>query len=491
MGLMALRKGAIAIRDSSEALALALDGETPRNLAHIPQLWEDFARLTRIRSGTRMIPFDPYPFQKSISDLIDVCRGTVIVKPRQHGLTEMVASKFLHKACLNPTYFAAVYSKGQDDTANIARRVRLMAASANIPLSSNNVKDIAVQGGGRIVFRTASPDSGRGLESVWDILYDEAGFVSNIEQIYGASTPAQSLPEQQGQAHTILLSTPNAKHGLYYDTFVSNNGDRDALDICRQMREGSINPYQDWVDMQDWGKAIVHWMAHPVHSLNPRYLSEVREKQRITEAQLQREYNLSFDDSTGGILFNANAVDKQAMGAWAETVSGHRYLIGIDPNFGGSDRFVSQVWDITGSVVCLVNEYAESQRSVELSSHAVLEQIAKYKPVMVGIESNSGGKVVLEQLSKRSPFTRFEGIQTTRVSKVTNTDRIAIAIEQGEAIYPENWEGMRELKAFSLREREAIQGHDDRVMAMAVAFALLGEAVRLSGRQYGEARARW
>lgn len=449
----------------------------PQHLAHIPKDWPSFARLTRIRSGTTMVPFDPYFFQANISTLIDRCRGVVIVKPRQHGLTEMVASKFLHKACLYPTYFAAVFSKGQDDTANIARRVRLMAASAGIPLSSNNVKDIAVEGGGRIVFRTASQNSGRGLESIWDILFDECAFVSGFEELFGASTPAQSVPEQQGQAHTILLSTPNAKTGLYYETFTENNGDVDALDICRQMREELIEPYQEWVDEQGWGKAIIHWRAHPLHGQNDNYLIEVREKQRITEAQTQREFNISFDDSTGGALFNAQAVDGQSIGAWAEPAAGHRYVMGVDPNFGGDDRFVAQVWDITDGCPSLVAEYAEGQRSVELSTVAVLDYCDRYKPQIVAVEGNSGGKVVLENLSKRRPFTRFENINTSRVSKVTNTDRIAIAVERGEVIYPADWEGIREMKAFSLREREAETGHDDRVMAMAMAFAVMDSIV--------------
>lgn len=456
------------------------DRPSPK-LAHIPERWEDFAVLTRIRSGTQMIPFEPFEYQRKISDLIDRTRGVVIVKPRQHGLTELVASKFLHKACRFPTYFAAVFSKGQDDTANIARRVRLMAASAKIPLASNNVKDIAVEGGGRIVFRTASPDSGRGLESVWDILYDEAAFVNAIEQIYGASTPAQSLPEQQGKAHTILLSTPNAKQGLYYETLMSGNGDRSVEAICHQMREGEIEPYQEWIDEQNWGKAIIHWMAHPVHSKNPNYLHDVKEAQKITEAQLQREYNLSFDDSTGGNLFNVSAIHACATGQWKQPEPGKTYLVGIDPNFGGDDRFVCQVWSI-GDVCELVAEYAESQRSVDSSITQSLKMIDSYKPRIVAVEGNSGGRVVLEQLSKLRRSVRFEQVITTRTSKIANTDRIAIAVEQGTVRYPKDWAGISEMVNFSLREREAIAGNDDRVMAWAVGFALLDEVL---GRAQG------
>lgn len=292
-------------RQERQQLEVASKQKREASLDRIPERWEDFARLTKIRSGTQMISFEPYSFQTSISDLIEQTRGVVIVKPRQHGLTEFIANKFLHYACRFPTYFAAVFSKGQDDTANIARRVRLMAASAGIPLANDSLKDISVQGGGRIVFRTASPNSGRSLESVWHILYDECAFVPGIEQIYGASTPAQSMPEEQGYAKTILLSTPNQRSGLYYETFVSNNEDRDALDMCRQMREERIAPYQEWIDENNWGKAIIHWRAHPIHGKNDNYLQDVRDKQRILESQVQREFNISFDDPVSGdLLFN-------------------------------------------------------------------------------------------------------------------------------------------------------------------------------------------
>lgn len=329
------------------------------DLSWVPEDWPSFARLTKIRSGTKMIPFEPYDFQIKINDLIDRTRGTLIVKPRQHGLTEFVASKFLHKACLYPTYFAAVFSKGQDDTANIARRVRLMAASANIPLASNNVKDLSVRGGGRIVFKTASPDSGRGLESVWDILFDECAFVSDIANIYGAATPAQSIPEQQGMAKTILLSTPNMKRGFYYDVAISHNGDRDILKVCADMRQQKIDPYQEWVDDNNWGKALVHWRAHPVHGLNDDYLNDVRTKQRITESQVQREYNLSFEDpQTGNIICRAfNPTLHVLTGRDVEPVSYHPGLelhLSLDFNINPACSIVAQMH---GKEVRVIREF--------------------------------------------------------------------------------------------------------------------------------------
>lgn len=448
-----------------------------KKLAQIPEDWADFARMTNIRSGSKIIPFDPYPYQLKISDNIDKCRGTVIVKPRQHGLTEMVANKFLHKACLYPTYFGAVFSRTQDDTSKIAKRVRLMATSAGIKLSSDSLKVLEIDGGGTIAFRTSSPNAGRGLESVWDLLFDECAFVPIIEQIYGAATPSQSIPESQGMARTILLSTPNGKSGFYFETFVNANGDRNALDICRQMREEKIEPYQEWVDNNGWAKCIVHWRAHPIHGKHDRYIEDVIEQQRITKAQAQREYNLSFDDSTGGILFNELAVDGQAIGEWSKPIADHIYLFGIDPNFGGDDYFRCQVWDVTNASASLVAEYGDRQRSTEYSLGKVLELVDDYSPTIVAVESNSGGKIILERLITERPQIRFEGVNTSRQSKVVNTDRIAIAVEQAEIIYPPDWSGVAEMKNFSLKEREALDGHDDSIMAFAAAWAWRNEAM--------------
>jgi hypothetical protein len=459
-----------------DVLPKSVRNEVPPHLRHIPQRWEAFAPLTSIRSGTQMIPFNPYPYQVSISDLIDANRGVVITKTRQTGMTEFVANKFLHKACLYPTYFAAVFSKGQDDTANIARRVRLMAASARIPLSSNNVKDIQVAGGGRIVFRTASPNSGRGLESVWDILYDESGFVSGIEDIYGAATPAQSIPESQGNARTILVSTPpEVKEGMYYDFFTGNNGDIDALDLCRKVKDQELPPFHAWVDEQGWGKAIIHWRAHPIYGARPNYLQEIKDAQRITETQLQREFNLSFDSATTGVLFEMTVAKAMAYGLWQAPKKGRRYLMGIDPNFGGKDNFVAQVWDCTESPVALVSEYAEADRTIETSVESVARLIEDYGPEIVAVESNSGGRIVLEQLIRLSPSVRIEGVTTTSASKKVNTDRIALAIESREVTYPADWQGLNEMMHFGLMERAALSGKDDRVMAMAAAWVFFHE----------------
>jgi hypothetical protein len=77
---------------------------------------------------------------------------------------------------------------------------------------------------------------------------------------------------------------------------------------------------------------------------------------------------------------------------------------------------------------------------------------------------------------------------TTRATKVQNTDRIAISIEQGDYVYPPDWSGIGELRRFTLKTREASEGHDDMVMAMAAAGAWI-ESVAPTKNAFSQSRA--
>jgi phage terminase large subunit-like protein len=164
-----------------------------------------------------------------------------------------------------------------------------------------------------------------------------------------------------------------------------------------------------------------------------------------------------------------------AYGLWQAPKKGRRYLMGIDPNFGGKDNFVAQVWDCTESPVALVAEYAEADRTIETSVESVARLIEDYGPEIVAVESNSGGRIVLEQLIRLFPSVRIEGVTTTSASKKVNTDRIALAIESREVTYPADWQGLNEMMHFGLMERAALSGKDDRVMAMAAAWVFFHE----------------
>lgn len=178
-------------------------------------------------------------------------------------------------------------------------------------------------------------------------------------------------------------------------------------------------------------------------------------------------------------LFKHSAIFDCASGAWEAPIASmyENYLIGVDPNFGGSDFFVFQVWKITDEPYSLVYEFRQQNQSITSSILQLGDAIDSYRPSVVAIEKNGGGQTIIEAIITKFPGAVVEPVTTSQTSKKINTDRIAIAIERQKVIYPSDWQGINEMLDFSKITRESITGHDDCVMAWAVAFALLEQAL--------------
>ena len=73
----------------------------------------------------------------------------------------------------------------------------------------------------------------------------------------------------------------------------------------------------------------------------------------------KREHDLGIETAEGS-LFSSEAVERQAVGAWSGPIAGHHYIAMTDPNFGGSDNWVTLVFDVTASPYSLVAEFVES-----------------------------------------------------------------------------------------------------------------------------------
>ena len=82
-----------------------------------------------------------------------------------------------------------------------------------------------------------------------------------------------------------------------------------------------------------------------------------------------------------------------------------------------------------------------------------------------------------KQLLVARSSLRFEKVNTSAVSKRVDTDRLAIALEGGTVRYPLDWQGIEEMKNFSTKNRKAVAGHDDCVMAWAAAWVWIGDLI--------------
>lgn len=435
--------------------------------------WESFARKCQIRSGRSLVPFIPYDWQREFLTQLDKHNGMVLCKTRQLGATEFIGNWLLWNAVNDPGFVAVVFSRTQSDSSDIARRVREMIVTLpHLAFETNNTKDLVVKGGGRIIFKASTPNAARGIPSVAVVVFDESAFVDGIELIYASAQPATAMLGDK--AKTILMSTPNGQQGFYWEMLTEGVSPDEILSICRKIRDDEIDPIYHWSD-NGWCKFFVHWKSHPVYGSDPNYLESVRIRQKLTEAQLQREYNLNFEEAIN-TLYPAELVNRAGRGMYQNPM-GRKYIMGIDPAFGGEDYFCLTVWDVTTMPYQLVKMYRENNKSKDYNIQSAADIINRYRPIVVGCEVNSGGRLILEDLISKLPWCRFEAVNTTESSKIMASDRLLLLLERDMIVYPSDSELKSELLAFGetitgvRRKREARYGHDDAVMSTAIAFS--------------------
>lgn len=202
---------------------------------------------------------------------------------------------------------------------------------------------------------------------------------------------------------------------------------------------------------------------------DPGYLANLEAQDPVERARLlDGNWRVRKSESR---LFDEDAIAACSDGYWQSPVKG-RYIISCDPNFGGDDFFEIQVWKIEARIG-LVNEWRNNNQSVVSAIAQLISLIDLYNPLVTAVESNSGGKIILERLHSERPGRRIEPVLTTASSKVVLTDRLAIAVLNHELSFPPDWVGILEMKNFSKYTRQALSGHDDAVMGAAIMCAFL------------------
>lgn len=212
---------------------------------------------------------------------------------------------------------------------------------------------------------------------------------------------------------------------------------------------------------------------------NPEYLSSLLSLPEVEMMRLLKG-NWKITDSQAS-LFNLDRIPLCAIAEWKPKQKDHHYLLCCDPNFAaiGEDYYVVQVWDITKIPVALVYEYRDNTHGSEYHRSQTLKAIDLYDPFIAVFEGNGGGKPIAERIQSDRPKLQVEIVNTGRLSKIQGTDRIALMVEQQEAIFPPDWVGIQEMKKFSRSDRVALSGHDDTITCWATGMALLEEALAL------------
>jgi hypothetical protein len=443
----------------------------------IPTIWKDFAPLTNIQTGGTVKPFIPYEYQIKVSEAIANTKNVIIGKVRQMGFSETVISIALMRAVTEAGFTAVVFSKTQKDASELGRRLKDQAISLGElcpKFATESQTRIVFEGLGSIHFLPVTPRSARGIPSVSLLIFDEAAFIDSIDGVYQAAMPTLAMLGDKGRV--VFISTPNGKSGLFYRLL--SNQEPDLIQRINKIRQPDSTNFIDIWQRDDWAKVLIHWREHPIYGADPDWAVKTRESRKLTMQGWNTEYELEFGESDSGV-FNHTDIDACANGILEAPQPRHRYIMGIDPNSGGDDEFVTQVWDITSFPYKKVAEYAQAQVGSDYSLNRSALMFDTYQPSAVAIESNAMGAWAIEGFIKYRPSANVLGVNTNQNSKRVNTDRLALLIENHQLSYV-NDEFVIQLKNFRQNERgqrSAASGfHDDRVMCSAIAFAVLEEA---------------
>lgn len=214
---------------------------------------------------------------------------------------------------------------------------------------------------------------------------------------------------------------------------------------------------------------------------DPSYKGKLQAQSKVERERLLKGNWLIRSSETQ--LFDISLIPDAAIGNWQGRTYGHTYLVGVDPNFGaiGNDYFCAQCWDVTLSPYVLCKEFRTNSHSTTYSVKKVAEMISEFNPLIVAVEKDGGGQIVLEQLIDRCPDANIKPVSqgSSSTAKIIATDRIALALESGSVIFPTEWTGIPEMYSFSKMSRKAASGNDDSVLAWAIAFSYLPEVIEL------------
>lgn len=268
-------------------------------LLNVPDDFEVFCQSIVMRSGGQMRPFNPYEYQIILSGLIDRYNNVTVVKTRQLGTTQMIVAKFVHKAAQNPAFAASCFMRNDPDAEALLDRIRWLCEQSELGLDKDTAKLIRLINGAEIRTHNSSKEGNRSADSLGCLLFDEAAFQPRIKSIYSASVGSTILTGED--AKVIVVSTPSAKSGWYWDRLIENNGDRDIEDICkrvgdRELYSNNLPGFYWFEDNKGNCKVFIHWRCHPVYKHQEDFVEKMAARLDIPMEDADREFNLVFSD---------------------------------------------------------------------------------------------------------------------------------------------------------------------------------------------------
>lgn len=213
-------------------------------------------------------------------------------------------------------------------------------------------------------------------------------------------------------------------------------------------------------------------------------MSEIDAAMReLPERTFRQEYLAEFIEDSGSVFRNITPCVLDPMPRW----DGEPTVMGVD--WGRHEDFTVIV--VMGKHTRRVYEVDRfNQVSWELQRGRLSSLSDKWKPQTILAESNSIGEPNIEALQRQGLPVR--GFQTTASSKPPLIEALALALEQGSISIPKDPVLINELQSYEMerlpggtfRYSAPSGGHDDTVIALALALEAVGQSRAGTVRRY-------
>lgn len=219
------------------------------------------------------ILFKLYPYQERTLEEFHKHRFNIILKSRQTGISTLTAGYSLWLMLFHEDKNVLVIATKRDVAKNLITKVRVMHQELPNWMKAKTAEDnklsLRFTNGSHIKAESSSPEAGRS-EALSLLVFDEAAFIEDVEDIWTAAQPTLSTG---GQA--IAVSTPNGVGNWYHQTWIG-------------AEDGS----------NEWNPLRLHWTVHPERS------QEWRDEQTrlLGEKKAAQECDCDFISSGNSVI---------------------------------------------------------------------------------------------------------------------------------------------------------------------------------------------
>lgn len=378
------------------------------------------------------VPFKLFPRQQDLCTTLGNANNVVTTKPRQAGITTTTGAFIACEMCLadkeSPLTMLCIGNTLDlaqqmlvkvrdfvmqfplwmwgDEYMDIGEDPMLPPRNRNIIFRTCNSKEIIFKNGCKVVARSSGPDASRGVGGVSFLCFDEAAFIENGKDVY-----ASALPTVSTGGHIIMISTPNGKDMLYYETCrqAKLKGTKDwnnfELVEMKWYQDPRYNKFLEWTRKdEETGEIIVkpedyldkqgnikfdndHWNKMIEDGWLPRSPWYIKMCQQFNNdsQKIAQELDVSFLGSASNVVEPEFIEMQQKLNMrdplyvdpmvedtwiWKEPIPGHKYLMSIDCSRGdAADRTAIEILDMDG---------------IDDDGTPCLEQVLEYHGKMTG-----------------------------------------------------------------------------------------------------------